>query len=35
MGAVGQVTGYLEDLNLISISIRILLSMICGGAIGV
>lgn len=35
MGAIGQVTGYLEDLNLVSIIIRIFLSMLCGGAIGV
>lgn len=35
MEAVGGVIDYLRDLNLASIFIRSLLSMICGGAIGV
>ena len=32
---MGAVAGYLEGLNLTSIIIRVLLSMVCGGAIGV
>lgn len=35
MGAMGQVTGFLEDLNLVSVIVRIFLSMLCGGSIGV
>jgi len=35
MSAVMDVSGYLEDLNLTSIVIRILLSMVCGGVIGI
>ncbi len=35
MGTVGEFTNFLEDLNLISIIIRIFLSMVCGGVIGI
>ena len=35
MGAVQEVSGYLEDLNMVSIVVRILLSMVCGGVIGI
>jgi len=35
MKMVAEVIEYLEKVNLISISVRILMSMICGGLIGI